>query len=103
MPPYLAGRKSEEAEFTRLLDQDIILENLILNWLAWRGENRSLRQLQAPRHPKGWIWVGADLSEAVSVSETNLATRIITDLSVVTSALTLNLGEKSSAGFTSEI
>jgi hypothetical protein len=36
MPPYLAGRKSEEAEFARLLDQDVILENLILTGLRGR-------------------------------------------------------------------
>jgi len=102
MPPYLAGRKSEEAEFTRLLDQEVILENLILTGLRGVGKTVLSESFKPLAIQKGWIWVGADLSEAVSVSETNLATRLITDLSVVTSALTLNLGEKSGAGFTSE-
>jgi hypothetical protein len=48
---------------------------------------------------EGWVWVGADLSEATSVSENNLARRIITDLAVVTSALTFKSGERQEAGF----
>jgi hypothetical protein len=48
---------------------------------------------------EGWVWVGTDLTEATGVSETNLAIRLITDLAVVTSALTLTTGQKASAGF----
>jgi len=32
-------------------------------------------------------WVGADLSESTSVSEGNLAIRLLTDLSIVTSSV----------------
>jgi hypothetical protein len=33
MPPYLAGRETESKEFRRLLDQEVILQNLILTGL----------------------------------------------------------------------
>src|SRR5882757_9825723 len=87
MPPYLAGREAEEAEFQRLLHQDTILENLILTGLRGVGKTVLLEKLKPIAIQHGWLWVGTDLSEAVSVSESNLAIRILTDLSVVTSAL----------------
>jgi hypothetical protein len=36
-----------------------------------------------------WIWVGADLSETASMNEANLVTRILTDLSVATSSISI--------------
>lgn len=41
----------------------------------------------------GWHWVGADLSESVSVSEEALATRLLADLSVVSSSVTVSQRE----------
>jgi hypothetical protein len=38
MPPYPAGRETEKAEFRKLLNQDIILENLILTGLRGVGK-----------------------------------------------------------------
>ncbi|WP_199866072.1 ATP-binding protein [Methylobacterium sp. Leaf361] len=100
MPPYLAGREAEEAEFRRLLAQDTILENLILTGLRGLGKTVLLEKFKPIAIQEGWIWVGTDLSETSSVSEANLATRIITDLSLVTSSLTLTVGEQKEAGFT---
>jgi hypothetical protein len=37
----------------------------------------------------GWLWAGADLSESASISETALAQRILADLSLITSAITV--------------
>jgi len=102
MPPYLAGRKAEEAEFRRLLAQDTILQNLILTGLRGVGKTVLAETFKPIAIQEKWIWVGTDLSEATSVSESNLAIRIITDLSVVTSALTLTAGEKQGAGFTGQ-
>jgi hypothetical protein len=99
MPPYLAGRKAEEAEFRRLLTQDTILENLILTGLRGVGKTVLAESFKPIAIQEKWFWVGADLSEATSVSENNLALRIITDLAVVTSALTLTSGEMQEAGF----
>jgi len=102
MPPYLAGRKAEEAEFRRLLAQNTILENLILTGLRGVGKTVLSESFKPIAIQQKWAWVGTDLSEATSVSESNLAIRIITDLSVVTSGLTLNAGEKQGAGFTGQ-
>ena len=84
MPPYLAGREAEEKEFRRLLAQDTILENLILTGLRGVGKTVLLEKFKPIAIQDGWLWVGTDLSETISVSETNLAIRILTDLSVVT-------------------
>jgi hypothetical protein len=99
MPPYLAGREAEEQEFRRLLKQETILENFILTGLRGVGKTVLLEKLKPIAIQERWLWVGTDLSETTSVSEANLAIRIITDLSVVTSALTLTVGQSNAAGF----
>lgn len=100
MPPYLAGRESEQQEFRRLLTQETILDNLVLTGLRGVGKTVLLETLKPAAISVGWLWVGTDLSETISVSEANLATRIITDISVVTSSLTLDAGQSEQAGFT---
>ncbi len=102
MPPYLAGREAEEKEFRRLLAQDTILENLILTGLRGVGKTVLLEKFKPIAIQDGWLWVGTDLSETISVSETNLAIRILTDLSVVTSSFTLNAGATNKVGFTNK-
>lgn len=102
MPPFLAGRKDEEAQFRRLLIQDTILENLILTGLRGLGKTVLLETFKPIAIADGWLWVGTDFTETLSVSEANLALRIITDVSVVTSALTLSLGTKVETGFGSQ-
>ncbi|WP_313031763.1 ATP-binding protein [Brucella sp.] len=99
MPPYLAGRKAEEQEFRKLLKQTTILENLILTGLRGVGKTVLLETFKPLAIQEGWLWVGTDLSETVSVSEINFATRILTDLSVVTSSITLNVGQQEGIGF----
>jgi hypothetical protein len=102
MPPYLAGREAEEREFRRLLGQEVILQNMILTGLRGLGKTVLLEKFKPIAIQEKWLWVGTDLSETVSVSEANLATRIITDLSVVTSGITLSTNQTSSAGFTTK-
>ena len=89
MPPHLAGRKEEFAEFRRLLDQDVILENMILTGLRGVGKTVLLDKFKPRAIEAGWLWVGADLSETASLTEENLARRLLTDLSVVTSSFTI--------------
>jgi len=84
MPPYLAGRKEEENEFRKLLKQKTILQNLILTGLRGVGKTVLLETFKPIAIQEGWLWVGTDLSESASVSEESLATRILTDLAVVT-------------------
>lgn len=85
MPPYLAGRVSEQREFARLLDQDPILENAVITGLRGVGKTVFLETLKPIAQHEGWLWVGTDLSESASVDEQTLATRILADLSVITS------------------
>jgi len=84
-PPYLAGRKKERNEFIKLLSQSTILENVILTGLRGVGKTVLLESLKPIAVEKEWLWVGTDLSESASISEKNIAVRLITDLSLVTS------------------
>ena len=88
-PPYLAGRDAEKAEFKKLLAQDTILSNLILTGLRGVGKTVLLDELKPIGMREKWLWVGTDLSEASSVSETTIVQRLLADLSVVTSAITV--------------
>ncbi|HEX3392608.1 MAG TPA: AAA family ATPase [Solirubrobacteraceae bacterium] len=88
-PPYLAGRVGEREEFERLLRQTTILENLVLTGLRGVGKTVLLDSLKPIALERGWHWVGADLSESVSVSEESLAVRILADLSVIGSRMTV--------------
>ncbi len=92
MPPYLAGREHERVEFSKLLDQDTVLENLILTGLRGLGKTVLLETFKPTAINSGWLWAGTDLSESTSISEENLATRLITDLAVVTSSLSIEYG-----------
>src|SRR3990170_3204754 len=87
MPPYLAGRKEEEEEFRKLLKQKTILQNLILTGLRGVGKTVLLETFKPIAIKEGWLWVGTDLSESASVSEENLAIRLLTDLAVATSSI----------------
>jgi len=102
MPPYMAGREHEIKEFKRLLEQEIILKNLVLTGLRGLGKTVLLETFKPMAIQEGWLWAGTDLSESTSISEDNLATRLLTDLSVVLSSLVVGKVERKSAGFISE-
>lgn len=93
MPPYLAGRELEYAEFDRLLEQDEILENLVLTGLRGVGKTVLLETFKARALEHGWAWASADLSESASVSESALAERLLADLAVITSSATVTVPE----------
>ncbi len=99
MPPYLAGRKHEEFEFKRLLRQTTILENLVITGLRGVGKTVLLESLKPTAVQEGWLWVGTDLSESASITEDSLATRILTDISILTSRITVTTPETKSAGY----
>lgn len=96
-PPHLAGRESEKQEFEKLLGQTTILENLVLTGLRGVGKTVLLDTFKPMAISRGWHWVGADLSESVSVSEEALAIRLLADLSVVSSSVTV--GQQEVVGF----
>src|SRR3990167_5706244 len=102
MPPYLAGRKEEENEFRKLLKQKTILQNLILTGLRGVGKTVLLDTFKPIAIQEGWLWVGTDLSESASVTETNISIRLLTDLAVVTSSIVIGTSEEKSAGFMAE-
>jgi hypothetical protein len=89
MPPYLAGREGEYVEFDRLLEQDEILENLVLTGLRGVGKTVLLETFKPRALNSGWLWASADLSESASISEAALAERLLADLALITSAVTV--------------
>jgi hypothetical protein len=99
MPPYLAGRDDERKEFERLLKQTVILNNLVLTGLRGVGKTVLVDTFKPLAITSGWLWVGTDLSEATSLTEERLATRIITDLAVVTSQVVFDVSEAPRLGF----
>ena len=98
MPPHLAGRHSETEQFVTLLKQSVILRNAILTGLRGVGKTVLLETLKPLAFEKGWLWVGNDLSESASVSEETMATRLLTDLAVVTSGIVTSLEERRGFG-----
>lgn len=95
MPPHLAGREREYQEFDQLLAQDEILKNVVLTGLRGVGKTVLLETFKPRAVEKGWFWVSADLSESASISETALAQRLLADLSLITSSITI---ERAGAG-----
>lgn len=99
-PPHLAGRVAERQEFERLLGQTTILENLVLTGLRGVGKTVLLDSFKPIALSHGWHWVGADLSESVSVSESALALRLCADLSVIGATMVVEEGQ--AVGFTGQ-
>jgi Cdc6-like AAA superfamily ATPase len=89
MPPHLAGREREYEEFDQLLEQDEILNNVVLTGLRGVGKTVLLETFKPRAVEQGWFWVSADLSESASISETALAQRLLADLSLITSSITV--------------
>lgn len=102
MPPYLAGREKETKEFLQLLEQTTILDNMVLTGLRGVGKTVLLDKFKPLAIERKWLWVGTDLSESASVTEETIALRLLTDLSVVTSNITIKREEKTVMGFSTE-
>lgn len=102
MPPYLAGRENETKEFRSLLGQDAVLKNLVLTGLRGLGKTVLLETFKPMAIQAGWLWIGTDLSESTSISEENMATRLLTDLSVATSSIPYSIKERHKTGFMEE-
>ena len=99
MPPYLAGRQHEIKVFRKLLEQSTIVDNLILTGLRGVGKTVLLDSLKPLAIRAGWLWAGTDLSESASLTEERCAIRLLTDLSVVTSAFPVATEEVRPIGF----
>jgi len=99
MPPYLAGRSVESDRFKHLLTQKSITENLILTGLRGVGKTVLLEALKPAARKANWLWTGTDMSESASVTEERFATRLITDLSFLTSGLLIQTAQQKTIGF----
>lgn len=100
MPPYLAGRETEKTEFHRLLAQEAIVDNLVLTGLRGVGKTVLLDTLKPIALDNGWLWAGNDLSEASSLTESNLGSRLLTDLAVAVSSVVVGYRSVRRAGLT---
>jgi len=87
MPPYLAGRDKETKEFEKLLTQDPVMSNLIISGLRGIGKTVLLESLKSLAIDRTWLWAGTDCSEAASVSEDTMVTRLLTDIALITSGI----------------
>ncbi|MYE84136.1 MAG: AAA family ATPase [Gammaproteobacteria bacterium] len=101
-PPYLAGRQSERQQVVRLLEQDAVFENALITGLRGVGKTVLLDALKPSVTEQNWIWIGTDLKESASISEDNIATRLCTDLSIVTSTIAVSAVRKRSIGFSAD-
>ena len=101
-PPFLAGRKDEQQEFIEILNQEPILKNVILTGLRGVGKTVLLEIFKPISIEQGWLWTGTDLSESVSISEENLAIRILTDLASITAPFSIYEEEVTPIGFTAK-
>jgi len=97
-PPHLAGREDELGEFDRLLGQREIHENMVLTGLRGVGKTVLLAKFRQQAVSRGWVWVGADMSEPAGLTEGNLVTRLLTDLSLVTAGVSVEVPSPA-AGF----
>lgn len=98
-PPHLAGREEEKKKFLKFLEQDVIMENMILTGLRGTGKTVLLDSFKPLAIADGWKWCGTDLSESASISEDNIVKRLLADLSVVTSSITVGKEEFRRVGF----
>jgi len=103
MPPFLAGRNEEIKEFSKLLRQNIILDNMVLTGLRGVGKTVLLETFKPIAIKEKWLWIGTDLSESTSINEENIAIRLLTDMSVVTSNIIIGTNKSHETGFIREI
>jgi hypothetical protein len=101
-PPHLAGREAAQQDIETYFDQDPLLCNVVLTGLRGVGKTVLLDELRGPAAARRWFWVGTDLSESASISEDNLAVRLLADLAVVTSAFNITDRNQSGPGFANQ-
>ena len=99
-PLYLAGRTKEQEQFARMLHQSPISQNVILTGLRGVGKTALLEELKPIAQRAGWLWTGNDLSESASLTEANIARRIVVDLSSLLGPIIVHRQSELSFGFT---
>ena len=92
-PLYLAGRVKERDKFRQILEQRPILKNLILTGMRGIGKTVLLEELKPIAYEHHWLWANNEISEPASMTEKNIARRIVADL---TSVLTPRISKQQS-------
>jgi hypothetical protein len=82
-PLYLAGRSHEQGEFVKSLRERNLTQNILITGLRGVGKTVLLEDLRPLAAQHGWLWTGNDFNEAAAVSEKDVATRLIVDLTKV--------------------
>jgi hypothetical protein len=90
-PPYLAGREGPKAAFKLLLGQERVFKNLILTGLRGVGKTVLLDYLKGIAIQEKWGWASNEMSESACVSEEKMVSRILADLSAITSACAITV------------
>lgn len=78
------------------------MENMILTGLRGVGKTVLLERFKSIAFRENWMWVGTDLSESASISETTLAQRILADIAPTTSTIAIGPKKQLSFGFSRE-
>jgi len=86
-----------------MLEQRPVMSNLVLTGLRGVGKTVLLETLKPIAMQAGWLWAGTDLSESASVSEDNIAVRILADLSPLVSNIIVDEVERQQLGFGGQI
>ena len=83
--PFLACRESEHQIFQKLLKQDVVTDNLMLTGLRGVGKALLLESLKSYAVAENWTWVGINLDENCSLTESELVNRLCADLALLMS------------------
>lgn len=101
-PLYLAGRTAEQDQFSSMVRERDLAQNLIVTGLRGVGKTVLLEELKPIAQNNGWLWTGNDLSESVSLTEDRIARRIVVDLSTLLSPLIVQKQAGFPLGFTAK-
>lgn len=100
-PLYLAGRSHEQGEFAKALKRANLTQNILITGLRGVGKTVLLEDLRPLASREGWLWTGNDWNEAAAVSEKDVATRLIVDLTKVLAPIVNYRRDELPMGFTS--
>lgn len=98
-PPFLAGRDADISNICKLFAQTIVVQNVILTGLRGVGKTVLLESLKPYAQKMGWLWTSSDMSEVSSLTDDNIVTRILTDISIVTSSYVISDETHQELGF----
>ncbi len=98
-PLYLAGRTAEQVQFSTMVQETTIAQNVIVTGLRGVGKTVLLEELKPIAQTHGWLWTGNDLSESSSLNEDRIARRIVVDLSTLLAPLVVQKQTGTPIGF----